>query len=319
MTHATSAQHPKAKNLFADAWHGLIKNKMAVVGACVLLFFIFVAIFADFIAPYRPMPRTGITSWSRPAASFCLAPTATAAVCSPDIVYGSRISLLVGFIAVAFSAIGGGIIGACAGYFRGGLTNVPHAPDGCAAGHSQHSAGHRHCQHPRAQPAQRHDRRRPVHHAFVCAHRARGGALHPRQRVHRAAVAIGDSTPAIILHNILPNCMAPIIVQATLGVASAILSAAGLSFLGLGLQPPSPEWGAMLSEGRAYIYNAPWLTICPGVSIVLIVLSLNPLWRRPARRPGPQAQAVRCRGEIPIWKRTRPIPSCRSAICMCTT
>ena len=90
-----------------------------------------------------------------------------------------------------------------------------------------------------------------------------------------AAVAIGDSTAAIIWHNILPNCLAPIIVQATLGVASAILSAAGLSFLGLGLQPPSPEWGAMLSEGRSYIYNAPWLTICPGVSIVLVVLSLN--------------------------------------------
>ena len=275
MTQATSAQHPKAKNLFADAWHGLIKNKMAVVGACVLLFFIFVAIFADFIAPYPADAQNWDHIMEPPSSQFLLGTDSYGRCVFSRIVNGSRISLLVGFIAVAFSAIGGGIIGACAGYFRGRLDNVLMRlmdvllaiPSILLAIAIVNILG----------PS--------LLNVMIAvglstmpsfARIVRAAVLSIRDSEFiEAAVAIGDSTPAIILHNILPNCMAPIIVQATLGVASAILSAAGLSFLGLGLQPPSPEWGAMLSEGRAYIYNAPWLTICPGVSIVLIVLSLN--------------------------------------------
>jgi peptide/nickel transport system permease protein len=90
-----------------------------------------------------------------------------------------------------------------------------------------------------------------------------------------AAKSIGESDLSIIFRTILPNCMAPIIVQATLGVAGAILSAAGLSFLGLGLQPPTPEWGAMLSEGREYIYEAYWVSTFPGAAIAIVVLALN--------------------------------------------
>lgn len=275
MTQATSAQHPKAKNLFADAWHGLIKNKMAIVGACVLLFFILVAIFADFIAPYSPDAQNWDHIMEAPSKQFLLGTDSYGRCVFSRIVYGSRISLLVGFIAVAFSAIGGGIIGACAGYFRGRLDNVLMRlmdvllaiPSILLAIAIVNILG----------PS--------LFNVMIAvglstmpsfARIVRAAVLSIRDSEFiEAAVAIGDSTPAIILHNILPNCMAPIIVQATLGVASAILSAASLSFLGLGLQPPSPEWGAMLSEGRAYIYNAPWLTICPGVSIVLIVLSLN--------------------------------------------
>ena len=265
----------KAKTPWMDAWHSLKKNKMACIGGIVLLIFIIIAIFADFIAPHAADTQDWMHIMEGPSADYPLGTDSYGRCVFSRIVYGSRISLLVGFVAVAFSAIGGGIIGACAGYFRGRLDNVLMRvmdvllaiPSILLAIAIVNILG----------PS--------LINVMIAvglssmpsfARIVRAAVLSIRDSEFiEAAVAIGDNTAAIIWHNILPNCLAPIIVQATLGVASAILSAAGLSFLGLGLQPPSPEWGAMLSEGRAYIYIAPWLTICPGVSIVLVVLSLN--------------------------------------------
>ena len=95
------------------------------------------------------------------------------------------------------------------------------------------------------------------------------------QEFVESARAIGASSPTIIFREILPNCMAPIIVQATLSVAGAILSTASLSFIGLGVQPPAPEWGAMLSSGRNYLRDSVHLTLFPGLAIVITILALN--------------------------------------------
>ena len=95
------------------------------------------------------------------------------------------------------------------------------------------------------------------------------------QEFIEAAKAIGASNTRIILKHIIPNSLAPVIVQGTLGVAGAILSTAGLSFIGLGIQPPAPEWGSMLSGGRQYLRYAWWVTTFPGVAIMITILSLN--------------------------------------------
>ena len=90
-----------------------------------------------------------------------------------------------------------------------------------------------------------------------------------------AARAIGASEPRVLFYSVLPNCTAPLIVQGPLGLGTAILDAAGLSFLGLGAQPPAPEWGAMLSGGRELLLRAPWVMTFPGLAIFTVVLALN--------------------------------------------
>ena len=270
-----TSSRPKARNGFVEAWHGLKRNKMAVVGGVVLLMFILCAIFADFIAPHPYDEQNWEHILEAPSLQFLMGTDAYGRDIFSRIIYGSRISLMVGFIAVSLSAVVGGTIGAVAGYFRGRLDNVLMRlmdillaiPSILLAIAIVNILG----------PS--------LTNVMIAvglssvpsyARIVRAAVLSIRDSEFiEAAVATGDSTTAIIVHNILPNCLAPIIVQATLGVASAILSAAGLSFLGLGLQPPSPEWGAMLSEGRQYIYNAWWATTCPGLAIVLIVLALN--------------------------------------------
>jgi peptide/nickel transport system permease protein len=110
----------------------------------------------------------------------------------------------------------------------------------------------------------------------VYARIAHASALAVREREFVAATrASGASDAAIIWRHLLPNSVQPLILQGTLGVATAILAAAGLSFLGLGARPPAPEWGAMLSDGRASLDTAPWTTMCPGLAILSTVVAIN--------------------------------------------
>ncbi|MCL2696308.1 MAG: ABC transporter permease [Clostridiales bacterium] len=272
---ATKPAPPKARNPYAEAYRNLKRNKAAMAGLFVLLLFILCAIFADYIAPFPYELQNMKALKQPPSLSHLLGTDNYGRDILSRIIYGARISLMVGFIAVSFSALTGGLIGALAGFYRGRLDNILMRfvdtllaiPSILLAIAIVNILGP----------------------GLVNVMIAVGISTVPSYaRVVRAAVlsirdsefieaaqAIGDSNFAIIMYNILPNCMAPIIVQATLGVASAILSAASLSFLGLGLRPPTPEWGAMLSEGRQYIFDAPWLSTYPGLAILIVVLALN--------------------------------------------
>jgi peptide/nickel transport system permease protein len=191
------------------------------------------------------------------------------------LLYGGRVSLLIGFLAVALGLAVGVPLGAISG-FRGGLTDlvVQRFADillsfpgfllalslvsvlGVGLQNVVISVGLG------AIPS------------FIRL--VRGSVLSLRQQTFvEAATAIGQRQRAIIFHHVLPNAMAPVIVQATLNLGSAILVAAGLGFLGLGVQSPTPEWGAMLGEGRQYIFRAPALTTDPGLAIFLAVLGFN--------------------------------------------
>lgn len=265
----------KKRNPYIDIWVRLRKNKMAVGSAGFLLILILVAIFAPLIAPYGANQQNINIMLQKPSAAHWFGTDAFGRDVLSRVIYGSRISLEVGFVAVVFSVTIGGIVGAISGFYGGKLDNIIMRfmdillaiPGILLAIAIVNVLGP----------------------GLINVMIAVGIASIPTYaRIVRASVlsirdqeyvesarAIGERDGAIIFKYILPNCMAPIIVQSTLGVAWAILSAAGLSFLGLGLQPPTPEWGAMLSEGRQYIFNAYWVTTFPGLAIVLVVLALN--------------------------------------------
>ena len=190
-------------------------------------------------------------------------------------VYGARISLFIGLVATIISVIIGTIIGAVAGFFGGGVDNVLmrlvdiilSIPSLILAIAISAVLG------------------TGIRNLILAvslssitnyARIVRASVLSVKEQEYVEAAKIGGASNfRLIFRHILPNCTGPIIVQATLGVGTAILQAASLSFIGLGVQPPTPEWGGMLSQGRSYIRDYPHMTIFPGLAIALTIFSLN--------------------------------------------
>lgn len=258
-----------------SVWREFRRNRAALFGVAVLATMALVAIFAPFIAPYDPIldfdqPLLPIGAKGHP-----LGTDDYGRDIASRLIYGARVSLQVGIIVVGIAGSIGTVLGLLAGYLGGWTDTVIMRtvdiaysfPFFILAIAIMAILG----------PS--------LHNAMIAlaatnwvpyARLVRGEVLVVKQKEYvHAAEAIGASNLRIIFLHILPNCLAPIIVQATLGVGGAILSATSLSFLGLGAQPPTPEWGAMLSEGKNFLRLAPHLTIVPGLAIALTVLSLN--------------------------------------------
>lgn len=272
-----SKTNAKKRSQLSEIWQRLKRNKLAMLGLAILLVLVFCAIFADQIADYdtKVIAQDIGNRFQKPSAEHWFGTDEYGRDIFARIIHGSRISLVVGIISVSVSLIIGGFLGAVAGYYGGIVDNIiMRIMDIFLAIPSILLA-------------------MTIVAAFgtelVYVMLAIGVSGVPNfARIVRAAVmgikdqefieasrAIGASNITIIFREIIPNCLAPIIVQATLSVASAILSTSSLSFIGLGVQPPQPEWGAMLASGRDFLRDAVHVTIFPGLAIIVTILSLN--------------------------------------------
>ena len=253
----------------------LLRHRSATIGASIILFFIIVAIFAPLIATHDPRRANVVERLKDWSPTHYLGTDGVGRDIFSRIVYGTRISLKVGLIAMTFSIGFGTLFGAISGYYGGRLDNlIMRVMDMMLAMPSILLAmvivtilG------------------QSLTNAIIAvsivyipqyARILRATILKVRELDYVvAAKVIGASDNRILLTTVLPNCMAPLIVQATLGIGAAILDAAGLSFLGLGAEIGEPEWGAMLNENRKFIRRAPLTVTAPGIAIFLIVLGFN--------------------------------------------
>ncbi|MDF2911019.1 MAG: transporter permease [Sporolactobacillus laevolacticus] len=258
-----------------EFWKAFRKNKPAIAGTFIVVFFILLAIFARFIAPQGINDQNIGIRLQPPSAAHWFGTDDFGRDIFSRIVFGARLSLRVGFLSVVGSIIAGTLLGVIAGYF-GKLLDVvisrifdillafPSILLSIAIvailGPSLNNA--------------------LVAIAIVnipvFGRLVRSRVLTVKEEEYVvAARSIGMGDMRIIFHHVLPNSFAPIIVQGTLNIATAILDAAGLGFLGMGAQAPLPEWGKMLSDSREYIQNAPWTVLFPGLAIVLVVVGFN--------------------------------------------
>ncbi|SFP58451.1 nickel transporter permease [Salibacterium halotolerans] len=260
-----------AKNIFKR----LKKNKAAMAGGILILFFILVAVIGPYFVPYTAAEQNVLNKLQGPSAEHWFGTDQLGRDIFSRIVHGMSITLYIGFFSVFIAAIFGVIIGIVAGYYGGKidtilmrLMDVLLAFPGILLALAVVTILGASLNNVILAVA--------VFSVPAFARIVRGSTLAVKELEYIDAVrALGAGDSRIIFRHILPNVFSPIIVQATLRIATAILTAAGLSFLGLGAQPPKPEWGAMLSDGRNYIFEAGHVALFPGLAIVIVVLAFN--------------------------------------------
>lgn len=258
-----------------DAWKTFRKNKTAMLGLCLIVFFILIALLAPWIAPYDYKEQQLMERLQSPSLTHWFGTDDLGRDLFTRVLYGARISLWVGFFSVIGSVIVGTALGILAGYYGKWMDMIISRifdimlafPSILLAIAIVAILG------PSLQNALLAIAivNIPTYGRLV---RSKVLSLKSEEYI-TAAKAIGMKNGRILISHILPNSMTPIIVQGTLGIGMAIIEAAALGFLGLGAQPPDPEWGKILSDSRQFIQKAPWTVIFPGISIMLTVLGFN--------------------------------------------
>jgi len=267
-------EEPKSKPYFVNVLIRLSKNKSALLGAAILLLFTFVSVFAPLLATHPINEMNYGESLSGPSSSHYLGTDEFGRDLFSRILYGGRVSLLMGLVVVSIAGTIGVLLGVIAGYFRKIDIFIMQCVDVLLALPSLLLAivivailgvGLTNAMIAVAIA---------VIPSFVRV--VRGSVLSVRESEYvEAARALGVKNHKIIFKHILPNIASPIIILATLEFGSAILAAAALSFLGLGAQPPNPEWGALVYVGKSFLSQAWWMTVFPGLCIMLVVLGFN--------------------------------------------
>ena len=270
-----SGSAPESRSLWSDARSRLLRNPVAMAGGAVSILLILVAFAAPYVAPYDPIHQDLANSLAGPSRMHLAGTDVHGRDIFSRIIYGTRISLRIGFLGMLLGCVVGVVLGLVSGYYGGWadtiimrLMDVQLAFPGLLVAiciiaiigpgleNVILAVG--------------------IFSVPLFARVTRGQVLSLKQQDFvLAARMMGAQDGRIMLNHLLPNAVAPLLVLCTLRIATAILTAASLSFLGLGAQPPIPEWGAMLSDGRAYLAVAPHVATIPGLAILVTVLSFN--------------------------------------------
>lgn len=253
----------------------ILRNRLAIIGLVVLAVLVVVALFAPAIAPYEINEVNISDRFSPPSTVYLFGTDELGRDIFSRVVIAARVSLQVGFIAVGIAVAVGVPIGLVSGYYGGAIDSfLMRVMDvlfsfpaillaiailavlGPGVGNAMVAIG--------------------IVYTPIFARITRGSVLGVKNRVFvTAARSLGAKDGRILRTHVLPNVVAPIIVQTSLSLAFAILSEAALSFLGLGVQPPDPAWGRMLADGRSFFQDAPWMAVFPGLAILVTVMAFN--------------------------------------------
>ena len=271
---ASMAAGPES-GLWRDAFRRLRRHRIGMIGAWIVIFLIFLAIFGSALAPYDPNEMDFSVRFAPPSLAHPMGADDFGRDILSRIMVGARVSLVVGIIAVGIASVAGTLLGLIAGYstrftdevimrsmdvlfaFPAILLAIAIlAALGKGISNAMIAIG--------------------IVYIPIFARIARGSVLSVRGREFvDAAEAIGAGRNRILFRHIFPNSLSPLIVEVSLSLAFAILAEAALSFFGLGVQPPEPSWGRMLSEGRAYFRQSIWMGIWPGLAIMITVMGFN--------------------------------------------
>jgi peptide/nickel transport system permease protein len=266
---------PPARGLARDALRRILRNRGAVAGGLVFVAIVLLALAAPVLSPEDPVGLNVVDSLQSPGAKHWLGSDQFGRDVLSRILYGSRVSVAMGMVAVTISVLSGSALGLVAGYYRRGadlfigrlvdvmlafpgilLALVVIAVLGPSLASAMIAVG--------------------ISGMPVFIRVVRGATLSVRELQYiEAARVSGCGDLRILARHVLPNVAAPVIVLATLGIPSAVIAGAALSFLGLGVKPPTPDWGAMLSEGRSFMTTAWWLSTFPGLAIAIMVMAIN--------------------------------------------